>query len=132
MVLSTGAATPAVATLAAGRTAVLVKCTTSAVTTPIATGTHWPVRANSAGSVTAAVWAAVPDPNTMPPAVGRTKVCTVSLTVSRAGILSATISTASNTATTAITQPFSSQVQPDGRVMRLVNFESSPISSIGM
>ena len=68
----------------------------------------------------------------MPPAVGRTKVCTVSLTVSRAGILSATISTASNTATTAITQPFSSQVQPDGRVMRLVNFESSPISSIGM
>ena len=40
MVLSTGAATPAVATLAAGRTAVFVRCTTSAVTTPIAIGTH--------------------------------------------------------------------------------------------
>ena len=64
------------------------------------------------GSLTAAVWAAVPEPNTMPPAVGRTKVCTVSLTESRAGILSATISTASRTATIAITQPFSSQAQP--------------------
>ena len=39
-VLSTGAATPAVATLAAGRTALFVSDTTSAVTTPMATGIH--------------------------------------------------------------------------------------------
>jgi hypothetical protein len=39
-VLSTGAAMPAVATLAAGRTADFVKDTASAVTTPMATGIH--------------------------------------------------------------------------------------------
>ncbi len=55
MVLSTGAATPPVTTLAAGRTAVLVRLTTRAVTIPMTTGTHWPVRANSPGSLTAAV-----------------------------------------------------------------------------
>ena len=120
MVLSTGAATPAVATLAAGRTAVLVRCTARAVTTPMTTGTHWPVRANSAGSLTAAVCAAVPDPNTMPPAVGRTKVCTASLTESRAGTLSATISINSSTATIAITHPLANQSHPCGRFTRLV------------
>ena len=41
-VLSTGAATPAVATLATGRTADFVSDTTRAMTTPIATGIHWP------------------------------------------------------------------------------------------
>src|ERR1700750_511947 len=76
---STGAATPAVATLAAGRTADFVRCTTSAMTTPIATGIHLPDCANSPGPATAAVWAAVPDPKTMPPAVGRTNVWMVSL-----------------------------------------------------
>ena len=40
IVLSTGAANPAVATLAAGRTVVFVRWTTNAVTTPIAIGTH--------------------------------------------------------------------------------------------
>jgi hypothetical protein len=40
MVDSTGAAIPAVATLAAGRTVDFVSDTTSAVTTPIATGIH--------------------------------------------------------------------------------------------
>ena len=39
-VLSTGAATPAVATLAAGRTALFVSDTTSAVMTPMTTGIH--------------------------------------------------------------------------------------------
>ena len=54
----------------------------------------------------------------MPPAVGRNEaaaVCTVSLMESSAGILSATISTSSSTATMPITQPFSSQAHPGGR-----------------
>src|SRR5882724_3814072 len=92
-VLSTGAATPAVATLAAGRTVDFVSDTTSAVTTPTAIGIHWPDCANAPGSVTAEVWAAVPDPKTMPPAVGRTNVWMTSLMLSSAGILSATTST---------------------------------------
>jgi len=77
---STGAAIPAVATLAAGRTVDFVSDTTSAVTTPIAMEIHCPDCANAPGSVTADVCAAVPDPNTMPPAVGRTKVWMASLT----------------------------------------------------
>ena len=72
--LKTGAATPAVATLATGRTAVFVRCITRATTTPIAIGTHWPDETKAPGSVTAAVCDAVPAPNTMPPAVGRTTV----------------------------------------------------------
>jgi hypothetical protein len=132
IVLSTGAATPAVATLAAGRTAVLVRCTTSATTTPIATGIHWPERAIAPGSVTATVCAAVPEPNTMPPAVGRTTVCTASLTLSSAGILSAITSTTSNTATIASTQPFASHDHPCGSVITSVNRASSPRISIGM
>ena len=39
-VLSTGAAIPAVVTLAAGRTVVFVRWTTNATTTPTAIGTH--------------------------------------------------------------------------------------------
>ena len=78
------------------------------------------------------VWAAVPDPNTMPPAVGRMNVWMVSFTLSSAGILSATTSTASRTATIAITQPFSSQAQPPGRVTRSVNRDSRPSASSGM
>ena len=132
MVLSTGAATPAVATLATGRTADFVSDTTSAVTTPIATGIHCPDCANAPGSATADVWAAVPDPNTMPPAVGRMNVWMTSLTLSRAGILSATTSTTSSTATIAITQPFSSQAQPCGSVTRSVNRDSRPSASSGM
>lgn len=58
-VLSTGAATPAVATLAAGRTVDFVNETTSATTTPMTTGTHWPAWAKAPASVTAAVCAAV-------------------------------------------------------------------------
>jgi hypothetical protein len=73
-VLNTGAATPAVATLAKGRTDDFVNDTTSAVTTPIATGIHCPDCANAPGSATAEVCEAVPEPNTMPPAVGRTNV----------------------------------------------------------
>ncbi len=68
----------------------------------------------------------------MPPAVGRTKVCTASFTESSAGILSATISTTSSTATISITQPFSSQDQPAGNVTRSVNRDSSPRASSGM
>jgi hypothetical protein len=103
---SIGAATPAVATFAAGRTAVLVSDTASATTTPIATGIHPPDLAHCPGSATAAVCAAVPEPNTIPPAAGRTNVWIESLTESSAGILSATISTTSRTAMIAITQPF--------------------------
>ena len=65
--------------------------------------------------MTAGVWAAVPEPNTMPPAVGRTNVWIMSLMLSSAGILSATISMTSSTATIVITQPFSSQAQPCGK-----------------
>ena len=68
----------------------------------------------------------------MPPAVGRTNVWMASLTLSSAGILSATISTTSSTATIAITQPFSSQAQPCGSVIRSVNRDSRPSASSGM
>ncbi len=82
--------------------------------------------------MTAAVWAAVPDPNTMPPAVGRTKVWMVSLIESSAGILSATTSTINSTATIAITQPFSSQDHPAGNDTRWVKRDNSPRASNGM
>jgi hypothetical protein len=68
----------------------------------------------------------------MPPAVGRTNVWTTSLTLSSAGTLSATTSTVSSTATIAMTQPFSSQLQPDGSVTRSVNRASRPSASSGM
>ena len=55
-----------------------------------------------------------------------------SLTLSSAGTLSATTSTASSTATIAITQPFSSQAQPCGSVTRSVKRASSPSASSGM
>src|SRR5688500_13705430 len=87
-VLSTGAAILAVATLAAGRTADLVSDTASATTTPTTTGIHCPDCAKAPGSVTADVWADVPDPNSIPPAVGRTNVWMASLMLSRAGVLS--------------------------------------------
>ena len=82
--------------------------------------------------MTAAVCAAVPEPNTIPPAVGRTNVCTTSLTESSAGTLSATISTTSRIATIAITQPFSSHDQVCGKVIRSVNRLSRPIANKGM
>ena len=68
----------------------------------------------------------------MPPAVGRTNVWMASLMLSSAGILSATISTTSSTATIVITQPFSSQAQPCGSVTRSVNRDSRPSASSGM
>ena len=68
----------------------------------------------------------------MPPAVGRMNVWTVSLTVSSAGTLSATISTTSSTATIAITQPFSNHDHPAGSATRSVNRASSPSASSGM
>ena len=79
IVLSTGAANPAVAMLAAGRTAVLPRCTVRASRIPITIGTHALLVKNLAGSVTVAVCAAVPDPKTMPPAAGRTMVWIQSL-----------------------------------------------------
>ncbi len=82
--------------------------------------------------MTAAVCEAVPEPNTMPPAVGRTNVWITSLTLSSAGTLSATISTTSSTATIAITQPFSSQAQACGSDTRSVNRDSRPSASSGM
>lgn len=75
---------------------------------------------NAPGSVTAGVSAAVPEPNTIPPAVGRTTVWTTSLMLSSAGILSATTSITSSAATIASTHPFSSQAQAGGRVTRSV------------
>ena len=68
----------------------------------------------------------------MPPEVGRTNVWIASLMLSSAGILSATISTSNSTATIAITQPFSSQAQPCGSVIRSVNRDSRPSVSSGM
>jgi hypothetical protein len=55
MVDSTGAAPPAVATFAAGRTVDFVSDTTSATSTPTTIGIHWPDWAKAPGSVTAAV-----------------------------------------------------------------------------
>jgi len=55
-----------------------------------------------------------------------------SLTLSSAGILSATTSTVNSTATITITQPFSSHAQPGGRFTRSVNRASSPIANNGM
>jgi hypothetical protein len=51
---------------------------------------------------------------------------------STTGILSATTSIASSTVRIASTQPFSSQVQPGGNVIRLVNRPSTPSNSRGM
>ena len=68
----------------------------------------------------------------MPPAVGRTNVWMASLMLSSAGILSATISTTSSTATIVSTQPFSSQAKPCGNVIRSVNRDSRPSASSGM
>ena len=95
-------------------------------------GIHCPDCAKAPGSATADVWAAVPDPNTIPPAVGRTKVWMASLTLSSAGILSATTSMTSRTATIVITQPFSSQAQPCGKDTRSVKRDSRPSASSGM
>ena len=47
--------------MAAGRTVDLVSDTASATTTPMTTGIHCPDWANAPGSVTADVWAAVPE-----------------------------------------------------------------------
>jgi hypothetical protein len=52
--------------------------------------------------------------------------------LSSAGILSATTSTTSSTATIVMTQPFSSQAQPCGSVIRSVNRDSKPSASSGM
>ncbi len=68
----------------------------------------------------------------MPPEVGRTNVWMVSLTLSSAGILSATTSMTSSTATIVITQPFSSHAHPCGSVIRSVKRDSSPSASSGM
>ena len=96
------------------------------------TGTHWPDWTNAAGSVTAAVWELDPAPNAMPPAAGRTTVCTTSLTLSTPGILSATSSSARSTPSTIRTQPFSSHSHPAGRVIRSVHRASAPTTSSGM
>ena len=74
----------------------------------------------------------MPEPNTMPPAVGRTNVWMASLMLSSAGILSATISIISSTPTIDITQPFSSHAQPCGSVTRSVNRDRAPSSNSGM
>ncbi len=98
----------------------------------MSTGTHCPDWAHWPGSDTAAVCAAVPEPKTMPPAAGRTNVCTVSLIESSAGTLSAMTSTTSSTATMVSTQPFSSHDQPCGRLTISVNRANTPSISIGM
>ena len=54
-VLSTGAANPAVARFAPGRTTVLPMCTVKASSTPITIGTQALLVKNLAGSVTVAV-----------------------------------------------------------------------------
>jgi hypothetical protein len=79
-----------------------------------------------------AVWDDEPAPKTMPPAVGRTTVCTMSLTWSTTGTLSATTSIASSTTRIAITQPLESHCEPLGRSMAEVNRPSRPMISRGM
>lgn len=107
-------------------------CTVSPSRMPRTIGTHAELLKKLAGSVTVAVFATVPDPNTMPPAAGRTTVWIQSLIESIAGILSATISMTSSTPGMICPQPFSSHAHPAGRLTRSVNRLSSPSTSGGM
>lgn len=118
--LATGAPNPAVVALMTGRAADLSRCTPSASSTPVTTGTHWWDEKKLPGSLTVTVSDEDPAPKARPPAVGRTTVCTMSLMWSTTGTLSATISTASSTAMMRMTQPLPSQVQPLGRSIRSV------------
>ena len=119
-VLTTGAATPAVLTLSTGRAVALAPWTTSEITMPATTGNHWLPAKKSPGSPTVTVSDADAAPKTSPPDAGRTAVWTTSFTLSTAGTLSATTSIASSTDRMPMTQPFSSQVQPEGSVRRSV------------
>ena len=138
---TTGAAAPALRVLTAGRETVLVTCTTRAITAPVATGIQACEERNASGSVTVAVcpprsipaiWAVAEEPKTMPPAVGRTKVCSRSLKESTTGTLSATTSTASSTARTVRTHPFDSQAKPGPRSTTSVQRSSRPSTTSGM
>ena len=118
--------------LITGRAADLTPCTPSAISTPTTIGTHWLDEKKLPGSLTVTVSEPDPAPNARPPAVGRTTVCTTSLTWSTTGTLSATNSTASSTARIASTQPLASHCQPLGRSIRSVKRASRPMVSSGM
>ena len=81
---------PRWSTLTTGRTAALATCTPRAISTPVTSGIHWCEVKKSPGSVTVTVSAFAPALNTRPPDVGRTTVCSTSLTWSTTGTLSAT------------------------------------------
>src|SRR5699024_9945018 len=128
---ATGAPTPAVDRFTPARSAALARWVDSASTTPTRIGTMTGPWSRSAGWLTDGVWAVEPAAKTMPPDVGRTTVCSRSLTWSTEGTLSATTSTSSSTAsTTSATSPVS-QAHCWGRVTRLVNRASSATSSNG-
>ena len=106
-VLNTGAATPAVATLAAGRTADFVRMTRAQSRHRWPPGTHWPVRAEI-GRIGYRGGLNVPDPNTMPPGGSDEGLHRV-VDRSPGRDLSATISTSSRIATMPITHPLTAR-----------------------
>src|SRR5204863_10201689 len=87
---------------------------------------------NAPGLSTVTVGELDAPPKASPPAVGRTTVCTTSLTWSTIGTLSATNSIASRIARIVSVQPFCSQCQDGGSVMSEENRASSPTASSGM
>jgi hypothetical protein len=68
----------------------------------------------------------------MPPAVGRTTVWMMSLTLSTAGILSATISSTSRMPITSITHSLLSHAHAGGSCTQSRNRAESPTASSGM
>src|SRR5690606_38566164 len=105
---TTGAPVPAVERLTTARALAFATCVDSASTTPMTKGHTALLVKNAPGSVIAGVSDVEPAANTMPPAVGRTNVCTTSLTWSTAGTLSATTSSSSSTPRTTSHHPSSS------------------------
>ena len=68
---------------------------------------------------------------TRPPMLGRMRVCTASLTVSTAGILSSTTSVSRSTAPIPMAHPLSIQTRLCGRVMRSVKRAMRPRRGMG-
>ena len=90
---TTGAPNPAVPTFTTGRAAAFPACTSPDTMTPRTMPTHGcsAIHTDWSTSSAAAVAAKI-----SPPMAGRMKVCTASLTVSTAGILSSTTSLSSS------------------------------------
>jgi hypothetical protein len=119
-VLTTGAPTPIVVALMTGRALAFTPCTASESRMPATTGTQALLLKNSDGLFTVTVSDEALAPNTRPPAVGRTTVCTMSLMWSTTGSLSATTSITRSAPTIASTTGCSSQRQDSGSEMTSV------------